>query len=264
MIKKINATIDLITASSVDVHLDVKPEYKIVTLIMLADDKEIEMDRLILPSNEGIKKIIMKKKDTEWSLSANFINISYLFYKDFRLEFYNKGKIVAQSNSFKIEPKGKKNLYGIVNKMLFDFNKLWIVSGETCTLFKENPVAQKCEYCWDFDLDQRISTDCPHCEGGIVNEFIGFDFKARKIKTQTNQIVAAKGVEIINLMLYVTFSRFNFVLGDIFFDNATRNFFEIKNAVPASVGGVRTSTSLTAQLIDINDDRVKKLIPYLN
>lgn len=263
MVKRIKPVIDLITSSNVDVKLNIDFKYDLVLLVMVEDNEQVEMDRLLPFSNEGNQKIILKKKDTEWSISANFINITYLFYKDFRFEFFSNGELVAKTDNFKIEPKGKKNLYGIVNKLLFDFNKLWSVSGTTCTLFKENPTAQKCSYCWDFDLNQRISTDCPYCENGVVNEFISFDFKARNIKTQTSQITTPKGIEIINLTLYTTFSRFSFVLGDIFFDNTTRDFYEIKNAVPASVGGVRTSTSLTAQRIDINDDRVKKLIPYL-
>ena len=47
------------------------------------------------------------------------------------------------------------------------------------------------------------------------------------------------------------------------FDLTTREFFEIKNANVASIGGVRTSTQITAQFVPSNDARVKPLLPLL-
>jgi len=80
---------------------------------------------------------------------------------------------------------------------------------------------------------------------------------------ETQQFVNEKGVNIINLAIYTTFARLNFTLESIMFDLTTREFFEIKNANVASIGGVRTSTQITAQFVPSNDARVKPLLPLL-
>lgn len=259
----LDADITLITNSSVDVQFDINFQYTLVKLLLIDQDKQIEMDRIAKNSKKGNRNILLAKNNNVWEISANFIDITFLFYKDFLFQFFNGNDLVAESNTFKIEPNGKKDLYGIVNKLFFDFEKLWGISGTECILFVNNPNVQKCPYCWDYELNQRISTSCPHCIDGVIKEYIPLEFKARKIKTETNQSVTGKGISIINLSIYTTFSRYYFILGDIIFDNTTREFLEIKNAVPASVGGVRTSTALTTQAISINDKRVENLIPYI-
>ncbi len=265
MVKTLDAKIKLITASNIEIEINTSDlEYDTIKLMMVEEGADIEMDRMSKNDKEGMNKVLFKKSDTLWQVSANFIDLMYLYYKDFYFQFLKDGNIVAQTNKFKIEPEGRRNLYGIVNKLLYDFNRLWQISGTECIFFMPNPFAEKCPYCWDEDLGQRISTVCEYCKNtGTTNEFIPIRFKARRIRTQTIQNVSSKGVLIKNLVVYTTFSRLNFVLENLFFDTTTREFFQIKNAVPASIGGVRTSTSLTAESVDITDDRVKKLISYL-
>ena len=253
----------LITASTVDVKIDFSGDYDTVRLLMIESGETFETDRMGQFSNIGINKVLFKKGNNIWQIEANFIEIYYLFYKDFYFQFEKDGKEVAKSFTFRIEPQGRKNLYGIVNKLLFDFNKLWSVSGTECYLFVKNPSSSKCTYCWDPDLGQTIATNCPHCDNGVVTEYVPIKFKARKIRTQSAQAVTSKGVEVNSTSMYSTFDRHNFLLETICFDITTREFLEIKNAQAASIGGVRTSTSLTVQLVDVNDDRVKKLIPLI-
>lgn len=260
---KIYPEIVLITSSTIEVKIDIDVKYDLVKLMMRESEKDIEIDRLGNLSQRGINGVLLKKRKNLWEISANFIQIIYLFYKDFYFIFSDGDQTVAQTSSFKLEPNGRKNLYGIVNKLIFDFEKLWNVSGTQCYLFMKNPLAAKCPYCWDEDLQQSISTTCPHCDGGITNKYIPIGFKARKMNTRTSQFVNNKGVKVNSSILYTTFDRNNFLLEDLFFDTTTREFLEIKNASTASIGGVRTSTSLTSEVVDINDDRVKILIPLI-
>jgi len=262
-VNNINVNIALITSSTVDIELSEKPDYDVAKLKMILNNDVVEVDFLSRGMTIGINRVIRIKSDTVWEISANYINIYYLFYKDFYFEFYKDNTLIAKTSSFKVEPKGKKNLYGIVNKLLYDFNRLWELSGTVCTLFIQNPLASKCSYCWDFDLNQRVSSVCPYCDGGYINNYIMMDFKARRINTQTAQVTSEKGINIIEQATYTTFDRNNFLLEEIFFDNTTKEFFEIKNANTASIGGVRTSTSLNAQRLETSDVRVQKLLPLL-
>lgn len=261
--KTINTTIELITSSSINIKIP-SVDYDVAKLKMLSDSEEIEIDILSKDTLMGVNKVINVKQNNIWEISANFINIYYLFYKEFFFEFKKDGKVIAKTNLFKVEPKGRRNLYGIVNKMVFDFDKLWNVSGTNCELFLENPLATKCSFCWDFELNQRISSVCPYCDNGFSRKFIPISFKARRIRTETNQVTSDKGLNIIETVIYTTFDRNNFLLESIFFDRTTREFFEIKNANTASIGGVRTSTSITAQKVDISDVRVEKLLPLIS
>jgi len=260
----IDIKILLITAGNLEFKIITDSEYDTIVLKMKTENTTIEMDSYDLINDKSKNNILIKKDDDIYEVEVNMIEFDFIFYKDFYFELLKDGKVVETSSAFKLEPKGRKDLYGIVNKLMFDFERLWSISGTECALFVKNLESQPCPECYDDDLGQRISTNCSMCNGtGQINHYIPIYFKARRIKTQSQQVITDKGITFYNLAIYTTFSRLDFVLGSIMFDLTTREFFEIKNANEASIGGVRTSTQITAQIIPSNDARIKPLFPLL-
>jgi len=254
----------LITASNLEFEILSDKDYNYLELIVIVDGVEIKLDRLNTETGKSETNILLKKDTNLFEVDLNLVEFEYIYYKDFQFVLYKDDEIVEKSQAFKMQPKGRKDLYGIISKLIYDFNRLWTISGTECALFIKEPLAQKCPYCWDEDLKQYISTDCPHCSGsGVITPYKPVYFKARRVRTETQQFVNEKGVNIINLAIYTTFARLNFTLESIMFDLTTREFFEIKNANVASIGGVRTSTQITAQFVPSNDARVKPLLPLL-
>jgi len=254
----------LITASNLEFEVLTDKDYNYLELVVLVDGVEIRLDRLEVQTGKSDTGILLKKDKNIYEVDLNLVEFEYIYYKDFQFILYKDEEVVEKSKSFKMEPKGRKDLYGIISKLIYDFNRLWTISGTECALFIREPLAQKCPYCWDKDLKQYISSKCTHCNGsGVLSAYKPIYFKARRVRTETQQFVNEKGVNIINLAIYTTFARLNFTLESIIFDLTTREFFEIKNANIASIGGVRTSTQITAQFVPSNDARVKPLLPLL-
>ena len=255
----ISVEFELVTAANLEVNIITDKDYDKISLYMSSNDSNIELDYCL--NNVSKNNILIHKGDNKYEIDVNMIQFDFIYYKDFYFEIKKDDELVDTSEVFKIEPKGRKDLYGIVNKLKISFEKLWLISGTECALIVENPVAQKCSKCWDEELGQRISSECTECDGtGETTEYIPIYFKGRKVKNNTQQVVTDKGIRIYNIAVYTTFDRLNFILGSIIFDITTREFFEVKNALAASIGGVRTSTRITAQQIPSNDARVTKLL----
>jgi len=250
----------LITAANLEIKITADEEYDKISFLLKNDPDNIEID--YWENEKGSKNnILIKKNDNEFEIDVNMIEFDLIYYKDFYFKTYKDGDEKEESGVFKIEPKGRKDLYGIVNKLKVSFRKLWLLSGTECALIIENPTAEHCSDCWDEELGQRITSECKTCNGtGVTNKYTPIYFKARKVKSNSQQVVTDKGITIYNIAVYTTFNRLNFILGAILFDLTTREFFEIKNSLPASIGGVRTSTRITAQQIPSNDSRVKQLL----
>jgi len=255
----------LITASTLEFKINTDVDYEEIALIVIIDDSDIEIDRYNKSKDESVSGIILKKDTDIYEINLNLVTYEYIYYKDFKFILYDKdGNKVDESATMKMEPKGRKELYGIISKLRYDFHKLWLLSGTECALFVKNASADKCPECWDADLGQYVSSECPHCNGtGYQVGYTPVYFQARKVKSSTSQYTSEKGVNIITTAIYTTFERLNFTLESIFFDLTTREFYEVKNALTASTGGVRTSTRITAQFVPSNDARVKPLLKLL-
>jgi ribosomal protein L37AE/L43A len=256
----------VVTSSSMrfEYSIDDGKTLKTVEFYLVADKEDIKIDELDVETNTNKNNTLSLKDDNLIEVDVNYIGFEDIFYKDFYFNFLFDDDSSEKSNRFKIEPIGRKDLYGIVSKMKFDFDRLWTVSGTKCLLFVKNPTAEMCPKCYNKELQQRISTNCDYCNNtGQVKMYIPIEFKARIVKTQTQQAVTPKGIVVYSTSIFTTFARLNFILGNIIFDITSRQFYEIKGASISNVSGVRSSTRITAQYIPSNDSRVIPLLELI-
>ena len=254
----------VVTSSNLKFEFFSEEEIKTIEFYLISDKNDIKIDELDVQTKTNKNNTMFLRAENLIEIDVNYIGFEDIFYKDFYFVFINTDDKKDNSNNFKIEPKGRKDLYGIVNKMKFDFDKLWTVSGTKCILFVKNPSAEMCPKCYNKELKQRISTKCDYCNNtGQVKLYIPIEFKARIVKTQTQQAVTPNGIVVYSTSIFTTFARLNFILGNVIFDTTSRQFFEIKGATISNVSGVRSSTRITAQYIPSNDSRVLQLIDLI-
>ena len=264
--KTISHKITEITSSSVELYFEENiSDYPYIKLVVVLDNTSILLDLYSKEQDVSDYDIITIPNKHTLKIDVNMVQLDFLYYKSFIIEFLNEDKeTVAKTNTFNVSPNGKKHLYGIINKMQHDYDRLWTLSGTTCIYFVKSHIQDHCEFCYDKELKQVVNTNCSHCKGsGHKNIYTPVVFKARKIKTDTNQFVNEKGVRVVNVSTFNTFNRLNFTLGSFFYDKTTRDYFEIKDAHKASIGGVKTSTTIIGEQLATNDVRVAPLLQTL-
>ena len=260
----VNLKNKIVTSSSMRFEFNTDKEIKNIEFFLVSNKEDIKIDEFNVETKTNKNNTLLLKDNNLLEIDVNYIGFENIFYKDFYFNFIFTDDTNDYTNNFKIEPKGRKDLYGIVNKMKFDFDKLWTVSGTTCILFVKNPTAEMCPKCYNKELKQRISTNCKHCNNtGQIKSYIPIEFKTRIVKTQTQQAVTPTGIVVYSTSIFTTFARLNFLLGNIMFDVTSRQFFEIKGASVSNVSGIRSSTRITAQYVPSNDSRVIPLLELI-
>jgi len=193
----------------------------------------------------------------ELSVDMNMMPLDTIYYKSYYVVFLDDNDVeVGRTKKFTISPQGKQHLYGIINKLEFEFTRMAKFSGTTIRLFIERPTADRCPECWDFELNQRISSTCSCSSSAYDTQ----DILCRKVKTESKQIYTDKGTVLAETAIFQTYERADFVKGIIFADLTDKQFYSVLDRKIANIGGVRTSTLFTGQLIKPNDSRVTQLV----
>jgi len=197
----------------------------------------------------------------ELSVDLNMLPLESIYYKDFSIQFLDQNDVeIDSTREFKISPEGKRALYGIVNKLTFDFNQLAQFSGVRVRLFKKTIIQQRCPECWDYELEQPISSVCSCGNKAYTTQ----DILCKKIKTQNKQQYDNTGQREKEAAMFQTYARIDFVKGLLFANLGTKEIYEVVDRNIANIGGIRTSTMFTGNLIKPNDARVKGILPLLD
>ncbi len=218
------------------------------------------VDRLTPDGNDSYNPVIRQDSNGTFHVDINRIDYTTVFYKDFHFSIYKGSVLVDQTGPLSIAPEIKSHFSGIVQKLNYDFDIEVNFSGGAGRIFKSDVTGERCT-CWDNILMQTSNSACSQCNGTgmVVKELIPIDFKMKKIKSQRNEFVADKGKEIISQSIFLTYSRLDFSIGQIFLDLKTYTFYEVKSANIAHIGEIRTSTRIIAVRVPSNDSRVSRL-----
>lgn len=223
---------------------------------------DIELDIYSASTNKSVANIIRVDTGTgEIAVDLNRLPFDSIYYKSFFVQFLDIDDVQIDTTSiFQISPLGKESLYGIVNKLTFDFEQLANFSGTNIRLFTKSLVEKRCPRCWDEELSQPISSTCD-CGGSRYNSV---DILARKIKTQSKQEYNDTGSKIREQAIFQTYARTDFIKGTLFVDLGNKEIYEVVDRTIANIGGVRTSTMFIGSLIKSNDARVAGIIDLID
>lgn len=233
-------------------------------VIMYISEKDspatVLVDKLTVNGNANQNPIISQDANGIFHVDINRVNYTTVFYKDFYFAFFDGSTFVDQTSPISIAPKVEPHFLGIVNKLNHDFEIEVKFSGSNGRMFKSDVGDEPCE-CWDEILKQSSNSMCTMCNGTgtLVHELIPIEFKLKRIKSQRSEFIDSKGKEIVSQNVFLTYSRLDFSIGQIFLDTNTHIFYEIKTANIAHIGGIRTSTRIVALRIPSNDSRVVQL-----
>jgi len=223
---------------------------------------DVELDIYNASTNESIANIIRVDTGTgEITVDLNRLPFDSIYYKSFFIQFLDIDDIhIDATNIFQISPSGKESLYGIVNKLAYDFGQLANFSGTNVRLFTKSLVEERCPKCWDEELSQPISSTCD-CGGLSYNSV---DILVRKIKTQSKQEYNDTGSKMREQAVFQTYARTDFVKGTLFANLGDKEIYEVVDRTIANIGGVRTSTVFIGSLIKPNDARVADILDLLD
>jgi len=197
----------------------------------------------------------------EITVDLNKLPFDSIYYKNFHMQFLDGNDIeVDKTKIFQISPEGKESLYGIVNKLTFDFVQMASFSGTRVRIFNASLVQNKCPECWDEELEQPISSTCT-CSGRQYNTI---DILCRKVKTQSKQEYGDTGSKTRESVMFQTYARTDFVKGVLFADLGNKEIYEVLDRTVANIGGVRTSTMFVGSMIKPNDSRVQGILDLLD
>ena len=235
---------------------------KAVLWMSQAGGEDTNLDVYNANTDSSINHIIRIHADSgKISIDLNRLPFDSIYYKNFYMQFLDdKDNEVDRTVVFQISPKGKEALYGIVNKLTFEFNQLARFSGTTVRVFTRSLVAGRCPKCWDEELQQPISSACD-CGS---KQFTWVDILARKVKTQSKQEFDDTGANIREKTVFQTYARVDFIKGSFFADLGSKEIYEISDRNIASIGGVRTSTMFIGKLVQPNDVRVAGILDLLD
>ncbi len=224
-------------------------------------EEDIELDTYDAVNNSSLSHIIRIDTDTgEITVDLNRLPFDSIYYKSFYMQFLDANDVeVNITQTFQIAPVGKQSLYGIVNKLTFDFAQMARFSGTDARIFSRSLVEGRCEECWDEELGQAISSTCT-CEKKTYNKV---DILCRKIKTQSKQEYNDAGSKIREQAVFQTYARVDFIKGTLFADLSDKEIYEVADRTIANIGGVRTSTMFIGSLIKPNDVRVAGILDML-
>ena len=255
------------TSSTFRATLKSDEDFKFISLSMREEDAGYtEADRYSTDDKVSTNTAITYNSDNGLiTVDLNMLPFSSIYYKSFKIILLDKdGKTVDKTGSFSFSPKGKTALYGIVNKLTFEFKQLAKFSGTTLMVFSRNPTSKHCPDCWDEELNQSISSTCGTCGGtGMLQDYITHSILSRKIKTQSSQGYKDKGSDTQEQSVFQSYARLDFPKGLVFFDETEKQFYEVSNRNVANIGGVRTSTTIVGKSIKSNDSRVESLLRYI-
>jgi len=234
-------------------------------LYLTTEGEQMHVDSVTEAGSLGLYQILFINPETGvFSVNLNEVQFETIYYKDFKVVFLKDNETIDETVSFQVTPIGAEPLYGVVNKLRFDFEKLATLSGVQIRVFLPNLLSQKCPDCWDEELGQAISSSCNSCGGdSVLEKYRPLDIIARKIKTQAKQQYDTAGIDERESVIFNTYARADFIKGIIVADLTSKQFYEIAERTVANIGGIRTSTTLVVALIKSSDSRVKKLIPLL-
>lgn len=259
----VNITIVNNTASSFKFTLSHEVTFQIAKIWMrTSKSDDNELDSYDVKTNTSKTHIItINSAAGEIGVDLNRLPFESIYYKDFFMQFIDSdGNEVNRTSVFQISPYGKEALYGIVNKLSFDFEQLARFSGVTVRIFTQSLIESKCAKCWDFELDQPISSTCD-C-GGPKYTYV--DVLGRRTKTQSKQEYDNTGSKINEQSVFQTYDRADFIKGTFFSDYSNKEIYEVVDRTIANIGGVRTSTLFIGKLVKSNDVRVAGLLNLLD
>lgn len=256
-------TITRNTASSFKFTINSQVSFaKAILFMSQAGGSDESLDVYDAASNESESHII--KIDTgsgEITVDLNRLPFDSIYYKNFYMQFIDTNDVeVDRTVVFQISPSGKESLYGIVNKLTFEFTILAQFSGTSVRIFYRSLVSDRCPECWDEELGQPVSSTC-NCGSSEYNKV---DILSRKIKTQSKQEFNDTGSKIREQAVFQTYARADFIKGAFFADLGNKEIFEVVDRTIANIGGVRTSTMFIGVLVKPNDVRVAGLLDMLD
>ena len=235
---------------------------KAVLWMSQAGSEDSDLDIYHADTGKSTSHIIKVNTDSgEISVDLNRLPFDSIYYKNFYMQFLdNDDAEVDRTVVFQISPSGKEALYGIVNKLTFEFNQLANFSGTTVRVFTRSLVTGRCPKCWDEELQQPISSTCD-CGG---ESFTWVDILSRKVKTQSKQEFDDTGSKIREQAVFQTYARVDFIKGSFFADLADKEIYEVSDRTIANIGGVQTSTMFIGKLVKPNDVRVAGILNLLD
>ncbi len=199
----------------------------------------------------------------EFTIELNKVPFDTILYKSFYLEFFDvSDELIHITDTFGLSPSAPLSIKGVVAKLHHDFSVMASISGSVLRVFLPNILAPKCPECWDEELGQRTSSSCTTC-GGTGVKYHPEDIIAKRVKTQSKQTYSGQGVMIDENVIFITYSRLNFTKGILVVDMASREIYEIADNTSATIGGIRTSTTIITSQIKSNDSRVSGIFPLM-
>lgn len=251
------------TASSLRFVLDSPVSFSIAKLWMKQDGSDpVELDSYnVLDGKSIIEAMRINQGTGSITIDLNKLPFDSIYYKQFHVQFLTDTLVeVDTTELFQIRPEGKESLYGIVNKLTFEFTTMARFSGTTLRLFAMAPTQSRCPECWDEELGQQIASDCD-CGGPSYSKT---EILVRKIKTQSKQEYNDTGSKLREQAIFQTYDRPDLIKGALFVDLSDKEIYEVVDRTVANIGGVRTSTILIGNVIKPNDSRVKWILDYLD
>jgi hypothetical protein len=216
-----------------------------------------EIDRYDTSTNSSTRSALsIDQQSGEIHIDLNLLPFDFIYYKDIFIAFLDDTLVeVDRTKVFSLEPDINNNLAGVVKKLSHDFEMLCRVSGTTIVVFNKGAARNRCNECWDFDLDQRKKTNCKACSVS-GDMYIIDSMHAKRIKTESKQIYSDKGDVVIENVIFQTYGRADMKKGTIIFETNTKEFFEVVDRKIANIGGIRTSTMIISKAVPSNDSRV--------
>jgi hypothetical protein len=258
----LNIEITRNTASSFKFTISSQVSFSKAKLWLGQGSDTIELDMYDATTEASVANVIKVNVGTgEITVDLNRLPFDSIYYKSFYMQFIDSNDIeVDRTVVFQISPKGKESLYGIVNKLSFDFAQMANFSGTKIRIFTRSLLESKCPKCWDAELEQPIASTCD-CGGSVYHTE---DILCRKVKTQSKQEYDDTGSKIRESVVFQTYARSDFIKGVLFADLGSKEIYEVTDRTIANIGGVRTSTMFIGTLIKPNDARVSGVLDLLD
>ncbi len=260
----LNVSIVRTTATSCTLTIDTSITFTKARLTARIDgEEEITLDEVSIDGGVSSYDVFSIDSDTgEFNVDLNLVPFPSIYYKMFRIIFLDaNGDVLDSTFTFGMTPSGADHFYGVINKLQEDFKIMAMLSGTTLRVFLPNLLAEKCPECWDEELGQAISSYCPVCGG--ASKYTVVDILAKKVKTSSKQRYGKKGVSVKEAVIFVTYSRIEFSKGIKIANLATKEIYEITDRSIATIGGIRTSTTMVVASINSADSRALDILDLL-
>ena len=257
----LSVSIKTITSAEVAVSIVEQVTFSSIKLFIVDGSGNVEIDSYENGDEKSFNGSLRISQSTgSIVIDMNMLNFDYVYYKRMFIVFFDQSGVeVDRTVAFAIEPDGASHMLGVVKKLIHDFEVLAKVSGTTLKVIGEPSSKTKCSECWDYDLDQRIKTNCPACSGNrVINDIL-----AKRVKTNSRQSYSDKGKVAIDQVVFQTYARVDMKKGTIILDMPTMEFFEVTDRKIATIGAIRTSTMIIAKNIPGNDSRISEILTSL-